>query len=142
VQPGKRVIIWGAGEGAELAIDLKRGGHAVRLLDGGAAYKPANYVGSRVHAIRALLGLAGIAVETGLNLAWVEGKCAAFTKVDGSEEIIPADTLILCQGRKPLNQLAAQLAGRGFTIHTVGDARTPRSYGNAIHEAAYLVRHI
>jgi pyruvate/2-oxoglutarate dehydrogenase complex dihydrolipoamide dehydrogenase (E3) component len=142
VKPGRSVIIWGAGEGAELAIDLKRGGHEVRLLDNNASYKPANYVGSRVYAIKALLGLSGITVETGLQLDWIEGKCAGFAKADGTQEIIPADTLVICQGRKPLNNLAAQLAGKGFTIHTIGDARAPRSYGNAIHEAAYLVRNI
>jgi hypothetical protein len=27
-------------------------------------------------------------------------------------------------------------------VHVVGDARTPRSYGNAIHEAAYLSRQV
>jgi 2-enoate reductase len=142
VIPGRSVVIWGAGEGAELAIDLKRGGHEVRLLDGNAAYRPANYVGSRVHAINALLGLAGITVETGLKLDWIEGRSAGFTKPDGTMEIVQADTLVICQGRRPLNKLAAQLTGKGFTVHVVGDARTPRSYGNAIHEAAYLVRNI
>jgi 2,4-dienoyl-CoA reductase-like NADH-dependent reductase (Old Yellow Enzyme family)/thioredoxin reductase len=142
VKPGEKIVIWGAGEGAELAIDLKRGGHDVRLLDANAAYKPANYIGSRVHAITGLLAQSGIAVEAGLSLDWIEGQSAGFVKSDGGLEIVRADTLIICQGRKPLNDLAAQLSGKQVTVHVIGDARQPRSYGNAIHEAAYLVRTI
>jgi 2,4-dienoyl-CoA reductase-like NADH-dependent reductase (Old Yellow Enzyme family)/thioredoxin reductase len=142
IRPGKKIVIWGAGEGAELALDLKRGGHDVRLLDANPAYKPANYIGSRVYAITSLLAQAGIKVETGLTLEWVEGKCAGFLKPDGALEAVHTDTLIICQGRKPLNQLAFQLTGKGFAVHTIGDARQPRSYGNAIHEAAYLARQV
>ena len=110
--PGKSVVIWGAGEGAELAIELKRAGHDIRLL------------------------------EPGYNLARAGNGEAVFATADGGEEKVTADTLILCQGRKPCNGLAGALGGQGFTVHVIGDARQPRSYANAIHEAAYLVRQI
>lgn len=140
--PGRRVIVWGAGEGAELAVELKRAGHEVRLLDANPAYRPANYIGSRGMAITGLLALAGVVVETGLTLAGVEGGRARFTRADGAEETIAADTIVVCQGRRPLNALVKALAGKGLVVHTLGDARTPRSYANAIHEAAYLARQI
>jgi hypothetical protein len=38
--------------------------------------------------------------------------------------------------------LARELMGKKVQVQVVGDARTPRSYGNAIHEAAYLARQI
>ena len=48
---------------------------------------------------------------------------------------LPADNL-------DFNKLAKALTGRGFTLQVIGDARRPRSYANAIHEAAYLARQI
>lgn len=141
-KPGKSVIVWGASEGAELAIDLKRGGHDVRLLDANPSYVPANYVGSRALVVMGLLAYSGIAVEPGYRLARIGTGNATFAKADGSEEVMPADTLILCQGRQSSNALAGALTGQGFAVHVIGDARQPRSYANAIHEAAYLVRQI
>lgn len=140
--PGKSVIVWGAGEGAELAIDLKRGGRDVRLLDGNSGYVPANYIGSRSMAIKGLLAKSGLTIENGWCLANVGNGTATFTKLDGSEEKLRADTLIICQGRTPSNGLVKSLGRQKFEIQIIGDARQPRSYANAIHEAAYLSRKI
>ncbi|HEX7741194.1 MAG TPA: FAD-dependent oxidoreductase, partial [Sphingobium sp.] len=49
--PQGTVVIWGAGEGIELALDLKRGGHDVRLLDPRPNFVPAAYIGSRSRAV-------------------------------------------------------------------------------------------
>jgi hypothetical protein len=38
--------------------------------------------------------------------------------------------------------LSDALLGTGITVQVIGDAKAPRSYGNAIHEAAYLSRRI
>jgi len=38
--------------------------------------------------------------------------------------------------------LSQALKGSGITVQVIGDARSPRAYGNAIHEAAYLARRI
>jgi hypothetical protein len=50
--------------------------------------------------------------------------------------------LVLCCGRKPVDALARALRRSSLIVHTVGDVRKPRSYANAIHEAAFLVRQI
>lgn len=139
--PGKTVIIWGAGEGAELALDLKLRGHEVRLLEQGPGYVPANYVGSRVLAIMGLLAHTGVQVESGRKLISLESGAATFASADG-EEVLQADTVILCQGRQAANGLERELRSANVTLHVIGDARRPRSYANAIHEAAYLVRQI
>lgn len=138
--PGNSVIVWGAGEGAELAVDLKRGGRDVRLLDGNPAYLPANYIGSRAMAIMGLLAKSGLSIEHGWRLVNVGNGSATFEKADGSEEKLRADTLIVCQGRTPSNDLVKALGRQAFEIQVVGDARQARSYANAIHEAAYLAR--
>ncbi|MEZ5553512.1 MAG: FAD-dependent oxidoreductase [Pseudomonadales bacterium] len=139
---GRSVIIWGAGEGAELALNLKFGGCDVRLLDSAAQYRPANYLGSRAMVVMGLMAHSGVSVETGRTLRRFEAGKPVFADVDGQEEQMDADTLIFCQGRIPENSLAKALIGRGATIQVIGDARSPRSYANAIHEAAYLVRHL
>jgi 2,4-dienoyl-CoA reductase-like NADH-dependent reductase (Old Yellow Enzyme family)/thioredoxin reductase len=140
--PGKSVVIWGAGEGAELAINLKLGGHEVRLLDANPGYTPANYIGSRALPIMGLMAHFEIAVEPNLSLVRLESGTAIFNAADGSETSVTADTVVLCQGRKSANALVDELRSANVTMHVIGDAREPRSYANAIHEAAYLVRQI
>lgn len=137
---GKSVVVWGASEGAELAINLKLGGADVRLLDKAPAYAPANYVGSRVWAIMGFLAHVGLAVEGGRTLTRLTAEGAVFAGADGKEEAVQADTVILCCGRAPNNALADALKGDRIPVHVIGDARAPRSFGNAIHEAAYLAR--
>lgn len=137
---GKSVLVWGASEGAELAIDLKLGGRAVRLFDQAATYAPANYIGSRIWAIMALLAHTGVAVEGGRTLRRFTPEAAVFAGADGAEETVIADTVILCCGRTPNNELVETLRDTRIPVHVIGDARAPRSFGNAIHEAAYLAR--
>src|SRR5690606_25195655 len=100
------------------------------------------YIGSRALVVMGLIAHSGIAIESGYALKSVSNGEAVFTRSDGSEEAVTADTLVLAQGRKPCNALAGALRGKGFTLHVIGDARQPRSYAKAIHEAAYLVRQI
>lgn len=143
--PGKlggKVIIWGAGEGAELALNLKLGGSDVRLLDANDAYAPANYIGSRAMVIGGMLAHFGVAVETGQTLKRLEGGTAVFAGSDGSETRVEADNIVICQGRISNSELAVALRGKGIPVQVIGDARQPRSYANAIHEAAYLVRQL
>lgn len=65
-----------------------------------------------------------------------------FVDAQGVEERLPVDTVVVCQGRVPNDELVRGLRGKGVPVQVIGDARTPRSYANAIHEAAYLVRQL
>lgn len=141
-KPGSSVAIWGAGEGAELAVSLKLAGHDVRLLDPGPQYAPANYIGSRVYAIMGLMAHVGLPVESGRNLVRFEDGAPVFADAEGTEELLAVDTLVISVGRVADDGLAHALRGKGFPVQVIGDARAPRSYGNAIHEAAYLVRQL
>ncbi|MBI2963120.1 MAG: FAD-dependent oxidoreductase [Deltaproteobacteria bacterium] len=140
--PGRSVVLWGAGEGIELAIDLARQGRSVRLLDPGAALAPAVYIGSRAHHVLPWLAQAGVHPELGVVVEQVGEKSVRVKRPDGAGETIACDALIVSLGRESVNGLATALAGRGPTVHVIGDARQPRSFGNAVHEAAYLVRQI
>ncbi len=57
-------------------------------------------------------------------------------------ETIACAALVLAPGRTPFDPLSQALHGTGITVQVIGDARKVRGYGNAIHEAAYLARHI
>lgn len=141
--PGQRPVIYGSGIAGELAIDYSLRGLHVRALDSDPqGYVPANYIGSRAMHIQAFMARQKLSVEGGVKLNAIEGKQLELVHADGRAESASADRLILALGRKPNDALAAPLVNRGLIVHVVGDARQPRSYGNAIHEAAYLSRRI
>lgn len=140
VKPGNAVVIYGAGEGSELAVDLQRRGHTVRVIDAAPQYIPANYIGSRAPFIMRLMGEAGLMVETGKTLTRIDDRTVHFKGADGSEVNVAADTVIIALGREPNNDLVPELEAKGLEVQVIGDAKRPRSYGNAIHEAAYLSR--
>ncbi|HEX7853396.1 MAG TPA: FAD-dependent oxidoreductase [Sphingobium sp.] len=140
--PDGRVTIWGVGEGIELAVDLARSGHAVRLIDPASGFVPAAYIGSRAKAVLRWAGQAGVMPEAGVTVLSVEPGAITVRHNDGREERIASAALLLAPGRVAYDPLSRALLGTGVRVHIVGDARVPRSYGNAIHEAAYLARHL
>jgi len=140
--PDGPVLVWGAGEGVELALDLARAGRSVRLLDPGAAMVPANYIGSRMRHVTLWLARAGLAAETGVELEAVGQGEVTLRHGDGRSETAACAALVLAPGRTAHDPLSRALLGSGVTVQVIGDARQPRSYGNAIHEAAYLARRI
>jgi 2,4-dienoyl-CoA reductase-like NADH-dependent reductase (Old Yellow Enzyme family)/thioredoxin reductase len=136
------VVVFGAAEGIELALDLVRGGREVRLLDPREKFAPAGYIGSRARYVMLWAGQAGLAPETGVELLEAGDGQLRLRHADGREEAVACANLVLAPGRTAYDPLSAQLFGSGIEVHVVGDARSPRSYGNAIHEAAYLARRI
>ena len=139
--PDGPVVVWGAGEGVELALDLAQQGRKVRLLDPLPALVPAAYIGSRAGAVLRWSARAGLASEHGLGLLSVAPGKVTVGK-DGAEEAIACAALVIAPGRVAHDPLSRALQGTGITVQVIGDARKPRSYGNAIHEAAYLARRI
>jgi 2,4-dienoyl-CoA reductase-like NADH-dependent reductase (Old Yellow Enzyme family)/NADPH-dependent 2,4-dienoyl-CoA reductase/sulfur reductase-like enzyme len=141
--PAGPILVWGAGEGVELALDIARGGQPVRLLDPHPKFVPASYIGSRAGAVLRWMAAANLAVEPGVELVAIEGDRVRLRHaIDGREETVACAALVLAPGRAAHDPLSAALQGTGIQVQVVGDARKPRSYGNAIHEAAYLARRI
>ncbi|WP_298692865.1 FAD-dependent oxidoreductase [uncultured Sphingomonas sp.] len=140
--PAGPIVVWGATEGIELALDLRRGGHEVRLLDRLPELKVANYIGSRSKAVLRWSEQVGLKPEQNVHLVAIEDGAVRVRHGDGHEERIEAGALIIAPGREPYDPLSRALLGTGAAVQVVGDARKPRSYGNAIHEAAYLARQI
>lgn len=141
--PAGPILVWGAGEGVELALDIARGGQAVRLLDPAPSFVPASYIGSRAGAVRRWMAHANLVVKPGVELLSVaDGQVRLRHAIEGREETVDCAALVLAPGRVAHDPLSAALHGTGIHVQVVGDARKPRSYGNAIHEAAYLARRI
>lgn len=141
--PDGPILVWGAGEGVELALDIARGGQAVRLLDPHPKFVPASYIGSRAGAVLRWMAHANLVVEPGVELVAVEaGKVRLRHAIEGREETVACAALVLAPGRAAHDPLSVALQGTGIHVQVIGDARKPRSYGNAIHEAAYLARRI
>ena len=43
-------------------------------------------------------------------------------RVDGSDQTLPVDHVVICAGQEPFKPLAAQLEGRGTALHVIGGA--------------------
>ena len=139
--PGTTPVIVGAAIGGELALDYAMAGLHPQLIDSGRSYIPANYLGSRAPRVEAALAKHDVRPRTGLALqrvgvGWIEVERA------GEAERVDASSLILCPALAPANDLVGHLQGCDVVVQVIGDARKPRSIGNAIHEAAYLSRQI
>ena len=139
--PDGPVVVYGATYGVELALDLAQQGRKVRLLDPLASMVPANYIGSRAKYVLMWMAKAGLASEQGVKLIKV-GNGAVTVSVAGREETIACAALVVAPDRVSHDPLSQGLLGSGITVQVIGDARQVRSYGNAIHEAAYLAINI
>ncbi len=66
--PEGPVVVWGAAEGIELALDLARAGRKVRLLEPAATFAPTSYIGSRTRYVMMWAGEVGLTPEAGVAL--------------------------------------------------------------------------
>jgi 2,4-dienoyl-CoA reductase-like NADH-dependent reductase (Old Yellow Enzyme family)/thioredoxin reductase len=135
------VVVLGATDGIELALDLAQQGRDVRLLDINNTFTPASYIGSRYKYVQMWMEKVGLKVESGVKVEGVEPGCITITR-DGKSETIKCGTLVIAPSRVAYDPLSAELFGTGIAVQVIGDSRKPRSYGNSIHEAAYLSRRI
>jgi pyruvate/2-oxoglutarate dehydrogenase complex dihydrolipoamide dehydrogenase (E3) component len=139
--PGRRPVIYGAGLAGELAIDYTMRGIGVRLVDPQPRYVPANFLGSRAPYVEASMKAHDVRTELGWTLERVHSGAVEIAQA-GERRTVECDRLILAIGRRPAAALLSPLRERGIQVQVIGDAKEPRSYGNAIHEAAYLSRRI
>jgi 2,4-dienoyl-CoA reductase-like NADH-dependent reductase (Old Yellow Enzyme family)/thioredoxin reductase len=131
--PDGPLVVFGAAEGVELALDLAQQGRELRLLDPATEFVPAHYIGSRFKYVQMWMDKVGLAVETVTRLETVEQGSIVVNR-GGAIESLACAALLIAPGRVAHDPLSQALLGSGVTLQVVGDARSPRSYGNAIHE--------
>lgn len=61
---------------------------------------------------------------------------------DGTESELPADYVLLAQGRDPQSDLADGLIGLGISTHVIGDSRKGGRIGDAVHDGYEAMRAI
>ncbi len=144
---GRRVMVYGLGYGAELALALHQEGHEVTLA--GKSDSVATNLSSfvrRQHLMRKLDPEVDLAEKDIVNITLL--KRSELTAVDdegwvtlkqksGTEGTVlktQVDTLVISLGRKPNNQLISGLEDQGIPAVLIGDAKTPREiYGTLDH---------
>jgi 2,4-dienoyl-CoA reductase-like NADH-dependent reductase (Old Yellow Enzyme family)/thioredoxin reductase len=139
-ETGNTVVVAGAGlTGCETALHLAQQGKAVTLIDllpEGKIAQDAS-AASRM-ALLDLLDRHGVQFRTEVTLTEITPTSAVVTGEAGDRIEIPADTVVLALGMRPLSAEARSLEGLAPDTYTIGDCRTPRDLMAAIHEAFNL----
>lgn len=152
---GRRVLVYGLGYGAELAIALLQEGHEVTLA--GRSDTVATNLSSSVrrqHLMRKLDPDADLPEKDILNIRLLKrsqltavednGWVTLTTKTDDGEEEtrIQVDTLIISMGRKPNNSLLADLEQKGIEAIAIGDAKNVREIHGTLADAISVARRV
>jgi 2,4-dienoyl-CoA reductase-like NADH-dependent reductase (Old Yellow Enzyme family) len=144
IPTGRRVAVadWGGDpSGLDAAELLAAAGNAVTLAIASVT------VGEAIHQYRRNLYLqrlyrAGVEILHHRELVAASDGAVEFRNVFARElrEEVEADLLVLAQGRVPVNDLAATLRERVFSVVEIGDCLSPRSLEEATLEASVAVR--
>lgn len=84
------------------------------------------------------LEMRGVNVITEAKMKDLSPGRLVYTDSKGEDVTIPADTVVLAMGSRPVNSLAAILEKEGFTVRTIGDAKKAGRIGNAIEDGFTL----
>jgi len=138
---GKTVVVVGGGEvGGEVALLLSKKGHQVTILE--QLWRLLDEVEhtTRSALLRELTDCGVIQVVKAM-VTGVSNKAVTYTTDDKTENIA-ADSVVLCLGSQPDNQLYYDLSSLVLELRLVGDAKDPRQIMHAVSEgfnaACYL----
>ncbi|MEO1680813.1 MAG: NADPH-dependent 2,4-dienoyl-CoA reductase [Pseudomonadota bacterium] len=120
--------LWGVGDPAETPGGLAPGGPAphaaarqVVLLQR-KAEKPGKRLGKTTGWIhRAELKMMGVEMRSGVSYERITNEGLVVGGASG-EELVAAETVVLCAGQEPDRRLAGALAEKGITAHVIGGA--------------------
>ncbi|MBN1630694.1 MAG: FAD-dependent oxidoreductase, partial [Thermoleophilia bacterium] len=133
---GQRVVVAGCGGiGLESALALGRQGKHVDVVDvpGGSEQDQTVNLVDHLLLIPMLAGL-GIEPRTGWTVAGISPGSVTIKDEDGRTEEIPADTVVLANGRRPRSDAVEALRLLVDDAFVVGDCKAPRILYDAVHE--------
>ena len=137
---GKRVVIIGGGlVGCELACSAAETAEDVTILE----FLPSLMsVGEEARnngiAIRKLIQKCGVKAICNAAVTAIDEEGVSY-QVDGKEEKLPCDSVVLATGFVSDNVLEKELKASGVKVCVVGDASAPRKIGNAIREGLFAI---
>jgi 2,4-dienoyl-CoA reductase (NADPH2) len=139
VVPGQRVVVLGGGKiGLTLAEALKhREGREVTVVE------PAKRIAGDVMPSfkwrhTAWIEELGIPVLTSTRVLAIGDGGVRVVAADGSQTLLPADTVIAAGERRPNQELFHELEWMIDELHGCGDALVPRGLTQAIHDGFRL----
>ena len=132
---GKVVIIGGGEVGVEAGIFFGRKGMDVTVLGRNARVAPeANPIHYRETFDHAWQSLENLKVLTGAAVSAVESGAVKFTR-EGEEKIVPADTVIVAAGMRPLTDEALAFCSDRYEFHMIGDCAETGTIMTAMRSA-------
>lgn len=134
---GRVAVIGGGCSGIQTAEYLAVRGHAVSVIEAAGQVATEMPIDDR-HLMLARLHALGVEIRTEQRLLRVTDQGAQVRGPQG-DEIVPADTVLLCLGAQPDDALVDALMNRGWQVATIGDARRPRRVTDAVAEGALAV---
>jgi 2,4-dienoyl-CoA reductase (NADPH2) len=131
---GQNVVVLGGGKiGLTVAEVLSKQGKQVAIVESNPRVDfDVSMTFKWRHA--ALVKELGIQVYTEAEALAIESGSVQIRNKDGQEKSLPADTVILAGPLQPNQNLVRDLEYFCDELYAVGDAMTPRSLYNAIHE--------
>jgi 2,4-dienoyl-CoA reductase-like NADH-dependent reductase (Old Yellow Enzyme family) len=143
---GRRVLVLddlGDWRGVGTALLLAEAGHEVTILTAAPVIAGGLFHSAADVPLRNRFARAGGRARTGVAvLAWRDGRATVRTLVDGTTEEIAADALVIAETPAPEDDLAAELAAAGGTIHRIGDCVSARRASLAFYEGRELGRRL
>jgi 2,4-dienoyl-CoA reductase-like NADH-dependent reductase (Old Yellow Enzyme family)/thioredoxin reductase len=138
----KVVILGGGGIGCEVADFIVPRGKDVTIVE----MMPEIGVGTGIPLIVAQLLIPrlkhyGVKMMTCATVQEVIDN-GVIVNLDGKEEKIIGDQIIVAMGAKPINELADSLKNKVPEVYVIGDAKEPRTMFEATHEGAEIARMI
>jgi len=139
---GQEVVIIGGGEGAELAVSIRREGKNATILEESAAIGVVPYLHDLMRGmlLARYIKEEGIQTLTNVKATNIVSGGVEYTNADGGKEKVKADTVIIATGRKGDDSLYTELKGKVEELYIIGDAKQARSVAQAYDEAAYVGR--
>lgn len=140
-----RVVVYGGGEtGCETAELIAARGGTVVLVTRSSADDLARNAEStyRRTLLRNLKGNPKIQIMQQYTLDAIRPDSVLVSDTAGAETQIPADLVLIAQGRVAASEIEAQLQARGIKCHVIGDSRRVRRIGDAVHDAYRMVQRL
>jgi 2,4-dienoyl-CoA reductase-like NADH-dependent reductase (Old Yellow Enzyme family)/thioredoxin reductase len=138
------VIDWRADWiGIGIAEHLARHGRTVRLAVTGIAAGESLPLYVRDHAAATLHKL-GVTVLTYMRLFGSDADSVYLQHVSSAEAVVidKVDTLVLCTGHTPVDELSDALEELHIECHVIGDAASPRTAEEAVYEGLKVAAEI
>lgn len=136
---GAKVVIVGGGlVGCEIALDEANHGKTVTVVEALDDIMAAGGAGApypNKQMINDLFASKNVTVLTSTKLAEVTDEGALVTGPDGSQKLLPADTVVSALGFRPAANLKAEIEALGLPVCEVGDATGAGTIMKAIWDA-------